>query len=66
MPPLFWFTRYGYAKDEMVELRGYYDANGKLFRTICKRADKNGEMKICELDEELDRLIPWFLIISSL
>lgn len=52
--PLFWFTRYGYAKDEMVELRGYYDANGQLFRTICKRADKNGEMKTCELDEELE------------
>ena len=52
--PLFWFTRYGYAKDEMVELRGYYDANGKLFRTLCKRADKNGEMKTCELDEELE------------
>ena len=52
--PLFWFTRYGYAKDEMVELRGYYDANGQLFRTICKRADKNGEMKTCDLDEELE------------
>jgi len=52
--PLFWFSRYGYAKDEMVELRGYYDANGKLFRTLCKRADKNGEMKTCELDEELE------------
>ncbi len=52
--PLFWFTRYGYAKDEMVELRGYYDANGKLIRTICKKSDPSGEMKTCELDEEME------------
>ena len=35
--PLFWYKRYGYSKEDMVELRGYYDANGQCIRTICKR-----------------------------
>lgn len=52
--PLFWFSRYGSAKDNMTELRGYYDANGQCIRTICKRADENGEMKTCDLDEEME------------
>lgn len=54
--PLFWYKRYGYSKEEMVELRGYYDANGQCIRTICKRADENGEMKTCDLDEELEEV----------
>ena len=54
--PLFWYTRYGYSKEDMVELRGYYDANGQCIRTICKRADESGEMKTCELDEELEEV----------
>ena len=52
--PLFWFSRYGSAKDNMTELRGYYDANGKLIRSICKKSDSSGEMKTCELDEEME------------
>lgn len=52
--PLFWFSRYGSAKDNMTELRGYYDSNGKLIRSICKKSDPNGEMKTCELDEEME------------
>ena len=52
--PLFWYSRYGYSKTSMTELRGYYDANGKLIRTICKRADQNGELKTCDMDEELE------------
>lgn len=52
--PLFWYKRYGYSKEEMVELRGYYDANGQCIRTICKRADESGEMKTCDLDEDME------------
>ena len=52
--PLFWFSRYGSDKDNMTELRGYYDYNGKLIRSICKKSDPNGEMKTCELDEEME------------
>lgn len=52
--PLFWFSRYGSAKDNMTELRGYYDSNGKLIRSICKKTDSSGEMKTCELDEDME------------
>lgn len=52
--PLFWFSRYGCAKDNMTELRGYYDSNGKLIRSICKKTDSSGEMKTCELDEDME------------
>lgn len=52
--PLFWFSRYGSAKDNMTELRGYYDSNGKLIRSICKKSDSSGEMKTCELDEDME------------
>ena len=52
--PLFWFSRYGSAKDNMTELRGYYDANGKLIRSICKKSEPSGEMKTCELDEDME------------
>ena len=52
--PLFWFSRYGSDKDNMTELRGYYDYNGKLIRSICKKSDPNGEMKTCELDEDME------------
>ena len=52
--PLFWFSRYGSAKDNMTELRGYYDANGKLIRSICKKSDPSGEMKTSELDEDME------------
>lgn len=52
--PLFWFTRYGYDKDDMVELRGYYNADGTLVQTICKKADKNGDMKTCDLEEDFE------------
>ena len=52
--PLFWFSRYGSDKDNMTELRGYYDANGKLIRSICKKSDPSGEMKTCELDEDME------------
>lgn len=52
--PLFWYTRYGYAKDDMVELRGYYASDGTLVKTICKKADNTGDMKTCELEEEYD------------
>lgn len=52
--PLFWFSRFGYSKETTTELRGYYDTNGKLIRTICKKADTKGEMKTCDLDEELE------------
>ena len=52
--PLFWFSRYGSDKDNMTELRGYYDYNGKLIRSICKKSDPSGEMKTCELDEDME------------
>ena len=52
--PLFWFTRYGYAKDDMVELRGYFAADGTLVQTICKKADENGDMKTCGLEEDFN------------
>lgn len=52
--PLFWFTRYGNSKDTMTELRGYFDDNGQIIRTICKKADTNGEMKTCKPDEGME------------
>ena len=37
--PLFWFSKYGFPEDAKTELRGYFDADGTLVRTIVKGTD---------------------------
>ena len=53
--PLFWFTRFGYYEGKnysfKVELRGYFDADGTLVRTICKKAGENEELKTCSVSD---------------
>jgi hypothetical protein len=34
--PLFWFSKYGFPEDPKIELRGYFDADGTLVRTLTK------------------------------
>ena len=50
--PLFWFARYD--DGGRVELRGYFNENGELIRAICKKADGNGKMKECGLDDNME------------
>lgn len=56
--PLFWFTRYGYYAGKSynfkVELRGYFDADGTLIRTICKKAGKDEELKNCTINDRVN------------
>ena len=56
--PLFWFTRYGYYEGKnysyKVELRGYYDTNGTLIRSICKKAGENEELKTCSINDRVN------------
>ncbi len=51
--PLFWFTRYN-DYGQIVELRGYFDTDGSLIRTICKTKDDNGKMTTCDLNDDFE------------
>ena len=51
--PLFWFSRYD-NYGQIVELRGYFETDGSLIRTICKTKDDNGKMTTCDLNEEFE------------
>lgn len=51
--PLFWFTRYD-NYGQIVELRGYFDTDGSLIRTICKTKDDNGKMTTCDINDDFE------------
>lgn len=51
--PLFWFTRFDDFAN-IVELRGYFDKDGSIVRTICKTKDDSGKMTACDLNEEYE------------
>ena len=42
--PLFWFSKYGLPEDSKIELRGYFDADGTLVRTLAKGTDDKEEV----------------------
>lgn len=44
--PLFWFSKYGFPEDPKIELRGYFEADGTLVRTLTKGIDDKEEIKL--------------------
>lgn len=56
--PLLWYSHYGYFDGKgyinQFELQGCYAANGDLLEATCKKAEKGGELKDCELEETFE------------
>ena len=42
--PLFWYTKYGFEGEEQSELRGYYDVDGSLVKSLVKQGKGSGEV----------------------